>query len=142
MTDPVLPTNPTIDLLLRRKSMRAYTDQLISPEIKAQLLQATMRAPTAGNLMLYTIIEIEDPAIKARLVVTCDDQPFIATAPLVLLFLADYQRWEDCFTPCGVERRRRRASNRRHPWRAIYSWLAAMPWSQRRPPSSRRSPSA
>ncbi len=116
MTDPVLPTNPTIDLLLRRKSMRAYTDQLISPEIKAQLLQATLRAPTAGNMTLYTIIEVQDPAIKARLAVTCDDQPFIATAPLVLLFLADYQRWEDYFSACGLDDIcAQKGLERRHP---------------------------
>jgi len=35
--------------------------------------------------------------------VTCDNQPFIAKASLVLIFLADYQRWYDsfCFTDCN-----------------------------------------
>jgi FMN reductase (NADPH)/FMN reductase [NAD(P)H] len=37
------------------------------------------------------------------LVTTCDNQPFIARAPLVLLFLADYQRWYDYFIVSGVE---------------------------------------
>lgn len=97
------PTNPTLDLLLRRKSIRAYTDQPIPPEVKAQLLQATLRAPTAGNMTLYTIIDVQDQALKDRLAVTCDNQPFIAKAPLVLLFLADYQRWEDYYTACGVD---------------------------------------
>jgi FMN reductase (NADPH)/FMN reductase [NAD(P)H] len=62
-----------------------------------------MRAPTGGNMMLYAILEIEDQAIKERLAVTCDNQPFIAKAPLVLLFLADYQRWMDFFHHSGVE---------------------------------------
>jgi len=35
-------------------------------------------------------------ALKDRLVDTCDHQPFIATAPYLLLFLADYQRWTTC----------------------------------------------
>ena len=56
-----------------------------------------MRAPTAGNLMLYSIIEIEDQALKDRLAVTCDDQPFIAKAPWVLVFVADFQKWMDLF---------------------------------------------
>lgn len=61
-----------------------------------------MRAPTAGNMMLYSIIEITDQAKKERLVVTCDNQPFIAKAPLVLLFLADMQRWYDYYKLSGV----------------------------------------
>ncbi len=96
-------TNPTLDLLLRRKSVRAYTNQEIEPEVKEQLLQVTLRAPTAGNMMLYSIIEVQDAATRQRLAQTCDDQPFIASAPLVLLFLADYQRWEDYFTLSGVD---------------------------------------
>jgi FMN reductase (NADPH)/FMN reductase [NAD(P)H] len=62
-----------------------------------------MRAPTAGNLMLYSILEIDDQALKDRLAVTCDDQPFIARAPWLLLFVADYQRWMDLFAACGCD---------------------------------------
>jgi FMN reductase (NADPH)/FMN reductase [NAD(P)H] len=62
-----------------------------------------MRAPTAGNMMLYSILEVCDQAKKDRLVETCDNQPFIAQAPLVLIFLADYQRWFDYFQYAGVE---------------------------------------
>jgi len=95
--------NPTIDILLRRKSIRVYEKRPIPDEVKDLILQATLRAPTAGNMMLYTIIEVEDQALKDRLAVTCDDQPFIATAPYVLLFLADYQRWYDYYLEGGVE---------------------------------------
>lgn len=115
MTGSASP-NPNLDLLLRRKSIRDYTDQPISQEVKAQLLAATLRAPTAGNMTLYTIIEVQDPALKERLAVTCDDQPFIAKAPLVLLFLADYQRWEDYYTACGVDELcAEKGIERRHP---------------------------
>lgn len=94
--------NNIIDLMLKRKSIRAYQPHPIDPEVRAQVLQATLRAPTAGNMMLYSIIDITDQAIKDRLAVTCDDQPFIATAPILWLFLADYQRWQDGFINGGV----------------------------------------
>jgi nitroreductase len=55
--------------------------------------------------MLYSIIEIEDQAKKEQLAVTCDHQPFIAAAPYLLLFLADYQRWVDLFEAAGCEKR-------------------------------------
>jgi FMN reductase (NADPH)/FMN reductase [NAD(P)H] len=95
--------NPTIDVLTKRKSVRAYEKKEVEAEIKAEILNATLRAPTAGNMMLYSIVEVTDQKIKDKLAVTCDDQPFIASAPLVWLFLADYQRWFDYFIASGVE---------------------------------------
>ena len=95
--------NETLQLLLHRKSIRAYEERQISAEDKDLLLQATLRAPTAGNMMLYSIIEVADQAAKDVLARSCDNQPFIAKAPLVLLFLADYQRWYDFYRLSGVE---------------------------------------
>jgi FMN reductase (NADPH)/FMN reductase [NAD(P)H] len=89
--------------MMKRKSMRAYEKKDIEAEVKAEILKATLRAPTAGNMMLYSIVEVTDQKIKDKLAVTCDDQPFIASAPLVWLFLADYQRWFDYFVASDVE---------------------------------------
>ncbi len=105
--DPATPeapvTNPTLELMNARCSTRAYSDEPITDAEKAAILHTTMRAPTAGNLMLYTIIDVTDPALKERLAQTCDDQPFIATAPWVLVFLADMQKWTDVFRHAHVE---------------------------------------
>ncbi len=95
--------NQTLDLILNRKSIRAYTKTKITPEQKDQIIQAALRSPTAGNMMLYSILEVSDQEKKDRLAITCDHQPFIAKAPLVLIFLADYQRWMDYFKTSGVE---------------------------------------
>ena len=95
--------NQVIDLLMKRKSVRAYKERAIRPEIRAEILKATLRAPTAGNLMLYSILEITDQAMKDKLAVTCDNQSFIARAKMVWIFLADYQRWYDYFLTSGVE---------------------------------------
>ena len=95
--------NEIIRLLDARCSTRAYEPAPPTDEEKRAILHAAMRAPTAGNLMLYSIIEIEDQALKDRLAVTCDDQPFIARAPWVLLFVADFQKWMDLFAACGCD---------------------------------------
>jgi nitroreductase len=95
--------NPVIELILNRKSIRAYEAKEISAETKQEILAATLRAPTAGNMMLYSIIEVNDQRAKGTLARTCDNQPFIAKAPWVLLFLADYQRWYDYFIVSGVQ---------------------------------------
>ena len=95
--------NETIRLLDARCSTRAYDPTPPTDEEKRVVLHAAMRAPTAGNLMLYSILEIEDQALKDRLAVTCDHQPFIARAPWVLLFVADFQKWMDLFAACGCD---------------------------------------
>jgi nitroreductase len=95
--------NPIIDVLMKRKSMRAYEQKEIEAEIKAEILNATLRAPTAGNMMLYSIVDVTDQKLKDKLAVTCDNQTFIAKAPMVWLFLADYQRWFDYFVTSDVE---------------------------------------
>lgn len=92
-----------METILKRKSVRVYVDKPIGTEIKEQILNAAMRAPTAGNLMLYSIIQVNNPVKKETLARTCDNQSFITKAPWVLLFLADYQRWYDYFVFCGAE---------------------------------------
>jgi len=52
--------------------------------------------------MLYTILDIRDQAIKDELAISCDEQPFIAKAPMVLIFLADCRRWLDCYEAAGA----------------------------------------
>ena len=89
--------NPVLQQLHNRKSVRVYEDRPIPAEIKRTVLEAAIQAPTAGNMALYTILDITDPEKKAALAKSCDDQPFIATAPMVLIFCADYHRWYDVF---------------------------------------------
>jgi FMN reductase (NADPH)/FMN reductase [NAD(P)H] len=95
----------TIDVIMKRRSIRAYSDEPITEEQKTIILEATLRAPTAGNMMLYSILEIESQELKDKLSETCDHQPFIAKAPWVLLYLADLQRQYDYFEFCEVPRR-------------------------------------
>ncbi len=92
----------TIKLIENRRTIRTYSKRELTPEEIKSIIHGAMRAPTAGNMMLYTILQITDQSIKERLVKTCDNQPHIAKAPLVLIFLADMQRWWDYFSNCKV----------------------------------------
>ena len=90
--------NEVIQQLFDRKSVRVYTEQEISFEDKNLILEAAVQAPTAGNQQLYTIIDVTDQQLKDTLADTCDHQPFIAQAKMVLIFCADYQKWYDAFS--------------------------------------------
>jgi FMN reductase (NADPH)/FMN reductase [NAD(P)H] len=96
--------NQVLKTLLNRKSIRAFEECPIETEVRAAIIEATTRAPTAGNMMLYSIINVTEQHLKDRLVETCDNQPFIARAPMVWIFLADYQRWHDYFIHSNVEK--------------------------------------
>ncbi len=89
--------NEVLTQLHQRKSVRVFEDRAVEPETKQAILEAAIQAPTAGNMALYTILDITDPEKKQKLSVSCDHQPFIATAPMVLIFCADYRRWYDVF---------------------------------------------
>ena len=97
--------NPIIQSLFDRKSVRVFTDRPITSEEKDLILRAAVQAPTAGNQQLYTIIDVTDQSIKDTLVKTCDNQPFIADARLVLIFCADCKKWHDAFAAAGCEPR-------------------------------------
>lgn len=98
--------NEVIKQLYARKSVRVFTEQPIDEAAKAAILRAATEAPTAGNQQLYTIIDVTDKALKEKLAISCDNQPFIATAPLVLIFCADCQKWYDAFLDAGCAPRK------------------------------------
>lgn len=97
--------NEVIKSLMERKSMRVYLDKEISAEDKKAILIAAMAAPTAGNQQLYTILDITDQSLKETLAKTCDNQPFIAKAKMVLIFCADAKKWQDVFLEAGCNPR-------------------------------------
>ena len=98
--------DPIVKSLFDRKSVRAYEDRPIPEEAVQLILRAAAQAPTAGNQQLYTVIRITDPEKKHRLSVSCDDQPFIERAGLVLVFCADCLKWYNAFLAAGCSPRR------------------------------------
>ena len=93
--------NEILTSLHRRKSVRVFTEQPVDATLKNQILEAAAQAPTAGNQQLYTILDITDQDLKNTLAETCDHQPFIAKAPVVLIFCADCQKWYDAYLEAG-----------------------------------------
>ena len=97
-----MENNAILSALSARKSVRVFTPDPVTPDERAAILNAAFQAPTAGNQQLYTILDITDPALKATLADLCDHQPFIAGAPLVLVFLADCRRWLNAYHAAGI----------------------------------------
>lgn len=98
--------NEIIESLYRRKSVRAYEDRTIPQEMKNLILEAAMQASSAGCQQLYTILDITDQKLKDALAESCDHQPFIAKAQMVLVFCADCKKWYDVYLEAGCEPRK------------------------------------
>jgi FMN reductase (NADPH) len=94
--------NETIQTMMDRASVRSFETRPLSAEHEDAILASALRAPTAGNMMLYTILRVKDSETRRALSVTCDNQPFIAEAPLSLVFLADFTRWSGLFSMAGI----------------------------------------
>ena len=94
-----------IQSLMDRKSVRSFTEQEIPEKIVQVILNASTQAPTAGNQQLYTILRISDPEKKHRLSISCDHQPFIEKAKLVLVYCADCLKWYTAFKESGCDPR-------------------------------------
>lgn len=98
--------NEIIQSLYNRKSVRVFEDRPVPRELKAEILRAAVQAPSAGCQQLYTILDVTDAGLKAALAETCDNQPFIASAPIVLVFCADCKKWYDAYCSIGCQPRR------------------------------------
>lgn len=95
--------NETLEVLRNRTSLRHYAPTPITKEEEQAIIEGAMRAPTAGNQMLYSMIIIRDQEKKEKLAQSCDHQPFIASAPLVIVFVADHQKWFDYYEQRDVK---------------------------------------
>ena len=108
--------NAVLDILEHRSSTRAFARDdndrpvAVTDEQRAAILHAASRAPSAGAMMMYSIVSIREQARLDRLADLCDHQPMIAKAPWALIFVVDYAKWIDlfehvgCFEPEFVER--------------------------------------
>ena len=87
----------TLELIWSRRSIRDFERREIDKETVDTLKAMTLRAPSAGNMEMYTIIEVEDKEKKRALSEICDGQKMIENAPLVWIFLSDMEKWERYF---------------------------------------------
>lgn len=75
-----------------RRSIRAYRSDPVREEDLRKILEAAIRAPSAGNLQPWVFIVVKDPSIKRELCLAALGQSFIEEAPVVIVVCADTSR--------------------------------------------------
>lgn len=88
---PNLRHNETIDTLLNRRSIRAFCNEAIDENTVATLETVAQRAACSQFLNDWSAIKITDSSIKQKLS-EIGNQMYIATAPLLYVFIIDQHR--------------------------------------------------
>lgn len=82
-----------MDSINNRRSIRKYKKQNIDSVLLNELLLEASRASTIGNMQVYSVVVTRDEEMKSKLSPAHFNQPMIKTAPVVLTFCADFNRF-------------------------------------------------
>ncbi len=91
MSNEIIPTNETLEILYRRASLRNFSEEPVPDEVLSQILEAGVCSATGGNLQPYSVIVIRNKKTMQTLADWCS-QGFIKDAPVNLLFCLDWHR--------------------------------------------------
>ena len=75
-----------------RKTIRKYSDKIVSDELLNKLLEEAEHTPTMGNLQLYSVVVTRSKNGKEALAPAHFNQPMVTGAPVVLTICADFRR--------------------------------------------------
>ena len=82
-----------MESIKNRRTIRKYKSTDVSEELLNELLAASFRAPTMGNMQLYSVVVTRNQEMKEKLSPIHFNQPMVKGAPVVLTFCADYNRF-------------------------------------------------
>ncbi|MCH5241660.1 MAG: nitroreductase family protein [Muribaculaceae bacterium] len=78
---------------LRRRSCRNFKSDKIDRNVLEDIIFQASKAPTCGNMQLYSVIITEDSDNKVKLASYHYNQPASISAPILLTICADFNRF-------------------------------------------------
>ena len=82
-----------MDCIKNRRTIRKYKQEDIPADLLNELMEEAFRASTMGNMQLYSVVVTRGAQMKAKLAPANFNQPMVTTAPVVLTFCADFNRF-------------------------------------------------
>jgi nitroreductase/FMN reductase [NAD(P)H] len=89
---PNTPNVAALAPLAERGSVRSYSDAAVDPALVRLLCAIALAAPSKSDLQQADIVAIEDKAMRATLDEYCGGNPWVAAAPVFLVFCANNRR--------------------------------------------------
>lgn len=77
----------------KRVTVRNYSDKEIPETMLEDILEKAMRAPTCGNMQLYSVIVTREPEMKEKLNALHFNQPAAKGSNVILTVCADFNRF-------------------------------------------------
>jgi nitroreductase len=90
--DPALPGLNELAQIAGHRSHRRFLPRPIAPELLRLLCACALSAPSKSDLQQCDIVIVTDMAIRAGIVATIPDMPWIMDAPAFLVFVANGER--------------------------------------------------
>ena len=81
------------DRYFTRRTIRKYRQETVSTELLNRIMTAGTRASTTGNMQVYSIIVTRGAEMKQKLAPAHFNQSMVTSAPVVLTFCADFNRF-------------------------------------------------
>lgn len=95
--------NDTIELLLKHRSIRKFTDEPVTDEVLRTLVQCGQAAATSSNVQAVTVIHITDTEKRQALAALAGGQPYVAEAGAFVVYCADLRRSKNACESQGGE---------------------------------------
>jgi len=83
---------PAVERMLARGVRRAFLDKPVDPALLRTLCAAALSSPTKSDMQQGDILILDDPARRATIFATMPDHPWLAAAPVFLVFLGNNRR--------------------------------------------------
>ncbi|MFF0488061.1 nitroreductase family protein [Nocardia sp. NPDC003482] len=84
--------NPTLEVLLRHRTVRHFLPGEIGETELALIIAAAQSASTSANFQFTSVVVIDDPAARARLAELAGGQRLVTDAAIFLVWVADWSR--------------------------------------------------
>lgn len=81
------------EYFFHRRTIRKFQPVEVSENLIESIIQRAVKAPTTGNMQLYSVVETRDEARRKELAALHFNQPAATGAPLMLTVCADLYRF-------------------------------------------------
>lgn len=92
-----------IELLRKRRSIRAFTADKVPPQIRQVLIEAALRAPSSRGINPWEFIVVDDPELLRQLAMAKQHgSQFLKNAPLAIVVCADSSASDVWIEDCSI----------------------------------------
>lgn len=80
------------NLMMNRRSIRVFKEDIVPQDIIEKLLDAANNAPSGGNIQPISIVTVQSTEARENLGRIVGSQPWVKNAPLSMIFCIDFYR--------------------------------------------------